>query len=115
MNLIVLGIFSLNFIGIQAGIVMMISHGLVSSGLFILIGILYDRYHTRIISYYSGLVSVMPIFSFFLFFFLLANIGFPGTMSFIGEFLLLIGLSEKSFFFIFFYGIGFVLTVVFSI
>jgi len=65
MNLVVLGIFSCNIYGIQGAIFLMIAHGLVSSALFFLIGFLYDKYHTKQIYYYGGIVQVMPIFSIF--------------------------------------------------
>lgn len=95
MNLVVLGIFSFNSIGIEGAIFQSISHGFVASALFLVIGIVYDRYHTRIVKYYSGLASVMPIYISIFLFFTMGNIAFPGTSSFIGEFLILTG-SFKS-------------------
>ena len=95
MNLVMLGIFSFNSIGIEGALFQSLSHGFVASALFLVIGIVYDRYHTRIVKYYSGLASVMPIYISIFLFFTLANIAFPGTSSFIGEFLLLTG-SFKS-------------------
>lgn len=91
MNLVVLGIFSLNATGIEGAILQSISHGFVASGLFLIIGVLYDRYKTRIIHYYGGLTSVMPIYTIIFLLFTLANMGFPGTSSFVGEFLILAG------------------------
>ena len=91
MNYIVLGMFSFELIGLEGSIFLMMCHGLVSSALFCSIGILYDRYKTRLISYYSGIVNFMPLFSFFFFLFFCANISFPGTCSFIGEFFTLFG------------------------
>ena len=91
MNLVIIGIFSFNIIGIEGAIFQSISHGFVASALFLVIGIVYDRYHTRIVKYYSGLASVMPIYIFIFVFFTMANIAFPGTSSFIGEFLILTG------------------------
>ena len=75
----------------------MISHGIVSSALFLCVGVLYDRYHTRLIKFYSGLVHVMPIFivSFLLFTF--ANAALPGTCNFIGEFLIFVGILQDNF------------------
>jgi len=67
MSFLVLGIFSNTIYGLQGAVSLMLAHGLVSSGLFGIIGFLYDRYHTRQIEYYSGLVQGMPIFSFFFF------------------------------------------------
>ena len=91
MNYIVLGMFSFELIGLEGSIFLMMCHGLVSSALFCSIGILYDRYKTRLILYYSGIINFMPLFSFFFFFFFCANISFPGTCSFIGEFFTLFG------------------------
>ena len=91
MNLVILGIFSFNNIGIEGAILQSISHGFVSSGLFLVIGVVYDRHKTRLVQYYGGLASVMPIYISIFLFFTLANISFPGTSSFVGEFLILIG------------------------
>lgn len=98
MNLVVIGIFSFNFFGFEGALFQSISHGFVSSALFFLIGILYSRYHTRSLYYYSGLVQVMPLYSFFFLFFTMANIALPGTSSFIGELLLLMGSFISNFF-----------------
>lgn len=91
MNLVMLGIFSFNNLGIEGAIFQSLSHGFVASALFLVIGIVYDRYHTRIVKYYSGLVLVMPIYVSIFLFFTMANISFPGTSSFVGEFLILTG------------------------
>jgi NADH:ubiquinone oxidoreductase subunit 4 (subunit M) len=96
MNLCVLGIFSLNIQGLEGSVVLMIGHGIVSGALFLLVGVLYDRHHSRLIRYYSGLTQVMPLFSSFFLFFSLANIGLPGTSNFIGELLIFVGLFKKS-------------------
>lgn len=96
MGFVTLGLFSFNSQGIEGSIILMLSHGLVSSALFLCIGILYDRHKTRLLKYYGGLVQVMPIFSILLLFFTFSNIGFPGTSSFIGEFLVLTGLFQFS-------------------
>lgn len=90
MNLIVLGLFSSSVSGLQGAILQSLSHGFVASGLFILIGIIYDKYHTRMITYYGGLFHVMPLYSFFFLIFILSNIAFPGTSNFSGEFLILL-------------------------
>lgn len=92
MNFAVLGMFSFNFYGLVGSISLMLSHGLVSSGLFICVGALYDRYKTRLFLYYGGLVRYMPLFSVFFFTLVLANMSFPGTFSFIGEVLIFFGL-----------------------
>lgn len=91
MNLVTLGIFSFNTEGIEGAILQSLSHGFVASGLFLVIGVVYDRYRTRIIQYYGGLAVTMPIYVTIFLFFTLANISFPGTSSFIGELLILAG------------------------
>ena len=94
MNLVVLGIFSFNVIGVEGAILQCLSHGFVASALFLIIGIFYDRHHTKIIKYYGGLTHVMPVCTILFFFFTLANLGLPGTSSFVGEFLILTGLFK---------------------
>jgi NADH-quinone oxidoreductase subunit M len=96
MNLVTIGIFSFNLLGIEGAILQSISHGFVSGGMFLLIGILYDRYHSRLLYYYGGLVHMMPIYAIFFLIFTFANIAIPGTSSFIGEFLLLIGIFKTN-------------------
>jgi proton-translocating NADH-quinone oxidoreductase chain M len=91
MNLVILGIFSFNSLGIEGAILQSLSHGFVASALFLIIGVVYDRYRTRIVQYYGGLASVMPLYITIFLFFTMANIAFPGTSSFVGEFLILIG------------------------
>ena len=96
MNFIVLGIFSLTIQGLEGSIIQMVSHGLVSSGLFFSIGCLYDRYHTRFIDYYGGLAHTMPLFCIALFIYVLANMAIPGSSSFVGEILILTGVFEDN-------------------
>lgn len=91
-NITLLGLFSLNLTGVEGAIFQILSHGVVSGALFLCVGVLYDRHHTRLIKCYSGLAHTIPIFIFFFFIFTMANIGFPGTSSFVGEFLILVGL-----------------------
>jgi proton-translocating NADH-quinone oxidoreductase chain M len=91
MNLVIIGIFSFNNIGIEGAILQSLSHGFVASALFLVIGVVYDRYGTRIVQYYGGLAIVMPIYIGVFLFFTIANISFPGTSSFVGEFLILTG------------------------
>lgn len=91
MNLVMLGIFSFNTLGIEGALFQSLSHGFVASALFLVIGVVYERYHTRLIKYYGGLASVMPLYATIFLFFTLANISFPGTSSFVGEFLILVG------------------------
>jgi proton-translocating NADH-quinone oxidoreductase chain M len=92
MNMCILGLFSYNEVAFLGSIFLMIGHGIVSAGLFFMIGILYNRYRTKIIHYFSGVIYFMPIFSFFFFMFLLGNIGMPGTSNFVGELLILCGI-----------------------
>lgn len=96
MNLVTLGIFSFNTIGIEGSIMQSISHGFVSGGMFLLVGILYNRYHSRFLYYYGGLNHFMPIYSTLFLIFTLANIALPGTSSFVGEFLLLAGIYKTN-------------------
>lgn len=91
MNFSLLGLFSNTIQGLVGGLALSISHGFVASALFLCVGVLYDRHHTRLLKYYSGLVLVMPIFSIIFLFFSLSNLGLPGTSSFIGELLVLVG------------------------
>ena len=114
MNLVVLGIFSCNIQGIAGAIFLMIAHGIVSSALFFLIGVVYDKYGTRIIYYYGGLVQVMPLFAFNLLFFCMANIGLPGSCNFIGEFIVFAGLVDRNFIILFFSVTGVVLSVLYT-
>jgi NADH:ubiquinone oxidoreductase subunit 4 (subunit M) len=93
----------------------MLSHGLVSSALFLCIGVLYDRYHTRLITYYSGLVHTMPIFICFFFLYIMANIALPGTSSFTGELLILLGIFQKNTTITFFGATGMVLGGAYSL
>ena len=115
MGFVTIGIFTLNTQGIEGSIILMLSHGLVSSALFLCIGVLYDRYKTRILKYYSGLVQVMPIFVVFFFFFSFSNIGFPGTSSFIGELLVLIGAFQSNIFLTFLSSFSIILSACYSI
>jgi len=98
MNLVTLGIFSFNTIGIEGSIIQSISHGFVSGALFFIVGILYDRYHSRLLYYYGGLVHMMPVYSTLFLIFTMANIALPGTSSFVGEFLLLTGVYKVNVF-----------------
>ena len=96
MGFVTLGLFSLNAQGMEGSILLMLSHGLVASALFLCIGVLYDRHKTRLIKYYGGCVHVMPIFSLFFLIFTLGNLSLPGTSSFVGEFLILTGTFQTN-------------------
>ncbi len=91
MGFVTMGIFALNKQGIDGAMFQMISHGLVSGALFLLVGVVYDRMHTREIAAYGGLVHRMPMYAFLFMLFTMANVGLPGTSGFIGEFLSLTG------------------------
>jgi NADH-ubiquinone oxidoreductase chain 4 len=91
-----LGVFSNSIQGIEGGIALGLAHGFVSSGLFICVGgILYDRTHTRLITYYRGMTQIMPLFSLLFFVLCLGNSGTPLTLNFVGEFLALYGAFER--------------------
>lgn len=115
MNYVTIGILSNNIQGLEGSIYMMIGHGLVSSALFLCVGLLYERYHTRSIMYYGSLVVGMPLFTIFFFFFTLANVSLPGTSNFIGEFLILLGAYRVNFFTTFVACIGVILGAVYAI
>jgi NADH-quinone oxidoreductase subunit M len=97
MGYVTLGIFTTTQQGLEGSIIQMISHGLVSAALFLCVGVVYDRIHSRLISTYGGLVSIMPKYAVMLMIFTLAAIGLPGTSGFVGEFLILMGAFKKSF------------------
>jgi len=96
MNLVMIGLFTGTVIGIEAALLQSLSHGFVSSALFLIIGVLYDRWHSRVVKYYGGLTHTMPIFITIFLFFTMANLGLPGTSSFVGEFLLLVSAFEAN-------------------
>ncbi len=97
MGFVTIGIFSLTKQGMEGSIIQMISHGLISAALFLCVGVLYDRFNSRMISSYGGLASIMPKYAFVLMIFTLAALGLPGTSGFIGEFLILVGVFQKSY------------------
>ena len=96
MNLVIVGLFSFNVIGLEGAILQSLSHGFVASALFLIIGVVYERHHTRMVKYYGGLVHVMPMYTFIFLFFTMSNIGLPGTGSFVGEFLILVGSFQNN-------------------
>ena len=97
MGFVTLGIFTISQQGIEGSIFQMISHGLISAALFLCVGVVYDRNHTRLIKDYGGLVSIMPKYAIVFMIFTLGAVGLPGTTGFIGEFLILMGTFQKSF------------------
>lgn len=95
MGIVTLGIFSFSPMALNGAIFIMFSHAFVAGSLFLSIGVLYDRYKTRVYKYYSGLVQIMPVFTVLFLFFTMANLGLPGTSSFPGEFLILIAALDR--------------------
>ena len=95
MGFVTLGLFALNQRGLEGGILQMINHGVVTGALFLAIGMVYERTHTREIVHYGGLATTMPVFAGFFMLFTLAAVGLPGTNGFIGEFLILLGGFER--------------------
>ncbi len=97
MGFVTLGIFTIQQQGLEGSIIQMISHGFVSAALFLCVGVVYDRMHSRLINTYGGLVSIIPKYSILLMVFVLASLGLPGTSGFIGEFLILMGAFKDNF------------------
>jgi NADH-quinone oxidoreductase subunit M len=94
MGFVTMGIFAGNALGIQGAMFQMISHGIVSGALFLCVGVIYDRLHTREIDAYGGLVERMPRYAFAFLVFTMANVGLPGTSGFVGEFLTMMGVFQ---------------------
>ena len=97
MGFVTLGIFTIQQQGIEGSIIQMISHGLVSAALFLCVGVVYDRMHSRLINTYGGIVSIIPKYSILFMIFTLAALGLPGTSGFLGEFLVLTGTFQKNY------------------
>jgi len=97
MGFVTLGIFIFDTHGLQGAVIQMVSHGFVSGALFLCVGMLYDRMHSRSISDYGGVVNRMPVFAAFFMLFAMANAGLPGTSGFVGEFLVIIGAMNVNF------------------
>ena len=96
MGFVTIGIFSLTKQGLEGSIIQMLSHGLISAALFLCVGVVYDRLHSRMISSYGGLVNIMPKYAVVFMIFVLASLGLPGTSGFVGEFLILVGIFQKN-------------------
>src|SRR5712664_32395 len=104
MGFVTLGFFLFNALGVEGGLVQMISHGFVSAAMFLCVGVLYDRMHTRMISDYGGVVNVMPKFAALMMLFAMANCGLPATSGFVGEFMVIMGAMKANFWLSFFAG-----------
>lgn len=115
MNLVVLGLFSNSQQGVEGATYLMLGHGVVSTALFFCVGVLYDRHHSRLLRYYGGLVTPMPLFVTAFFLFTLANMSFPGTPNFLGELLIFLGVFEQNALVLLFSTAGIVLAAVYSV
>ncbi|MCB1438689.1 MAG: NADH-quinone oxidoreductase subunit M, partial [Nitratireductor sp.] len=115
MGYVTMGIFTANIYGVQGGIYQMLSHGLVSGALFLCVGVIYDRMHTREIAAYGGLVNVMPKYAVAFLIFTMANVGLPGTSGFVGEFLTLLGAFQVNTWLAFFATTGVVLSAAYAL
>jgi len=101
MGFVTLGFFIFNAQGVEGGLIQMISHGFVSGALFLCVGVMYDRMHSRMIKDYGGVVNRMPVFASFMMLFAMANAGLPGTSGFVGEFLVILGAFQANFWYAF--------------
>jgi NADH-quinone oxidoreductase subunit M len=115
MGFVTMGIFSFTVQGVDGAIFQMLSHGLVSAALFLCVGVVYDRMHTREIDAYGGLVNRMPLYAFVFMIFTLANVGLPGTSGFIGEFLTLVGAFKVNTWVAFLATIGVILSAAYAL
>jgi NADH-quinone oxidoreductase subunit M len=115
MGFVTMGIFSFTVQGVDGAIFQMLSHGLVSGALFLCVGVVYDRMHTREIAAYGGLVNRMPIYAFVFMIFTLANVGLPGTSGFIGEFLTLLGAFKANTWVAFLATVGVILSAAYAL
>lgn len=102
MGFVTLGFFLLNDLGLEGAMVQMVSHGFISGAMFLCVGVLYDRLHSRQIADYGGVINKMPIFAAFFMLFAMSNAGLPGTSGFVGEFMVIMGSMEVNFWFAFF-------------
>ena len=115
MGFVTIGIFTFSQQGIEGGIFQMISHGLISGALFLSVGVVYDRIHSREINRYGGLVNRMPKYAFLFLLFTLANVGLPGTSGFVGEFLVLVGVFQINTWIALFATLGVVLSAAYAL
>jgi NADH-quinone oxidoreductase subunit M len=115
MGFVTMGIFSGNVMGIHGAVFQMISHGIVSGALFLCVGVVYDRMHTRDIEAYGGLVERMPRYAFAFMVFTMANVGLPGTSGFVGEFLTMVGVFQVNTWVAFFAAFGVILSAAYAL
>ncbi len=115
MGFVTMGLFSMTMQGVQGGIFQMLSHGWISGALFLCVGVIYDRMHTREIAAYGGLVNRMPVYAALFLLFTMANVGLPGTSGFVGEFLTIIGTFQISTWTAFVAASGVILSAVYAL
>ena len=115
MGFVTLGLFLFNSYGIEGAMVQMISHGFISGAMFLCVGVLYDRLHSRQISDYGGVVNKMPIFAAFFMLFAMANAGLPGTSGFVGEFMVIMGSIKVNFWYAFLAAITLILGAAYTL
>jgi NADH-quinone oxidoreductase subunit M len=115
MGFVTMGVFTGTKQGIEGGLFQMLSHGFISGALFLCVGVLYDRVHTREISAYGGLVHRMPFYAFLFLFFTLGNVGLPGVSGFIGEFLTMAGAFKVNTWIAFFAAFGVILSAAYAL
>jgi len=115
MGIVTIGIFLVNQQGLEGAMMQMISHGIVSAALFLCVGVIYDRMHTREISFYGGLVNRMPLYATVFMVFMLGSVGLPGTSGFVGEFLVIIGAFKFSSYVVVGAAIGIILSAVYML
>ncbi|OYZ89576.1 MAG: NADH-quinone oxidoreductase subunit M, partial [Xanthobacter sp. 17-67-6] len=115
MGFVTMGIFAMNEQGLQGAMFLMISHGFVSAALFLCVGVIYDRMHTREIAAYGGLVNRMPKYAVALMVFTMANVGLPGTSGFVGEFLTMMAVFERNTWVAFFAATGVILSAAYAL
>jgi NADH-quinone oxidoreductase subunit M len=115
MNVVLLGIMALNIEGLEGAIFQMLSHGIIAGALFFCVGVLYDRYKIRSLKYFGGVASLYPLYALVFLTFAMANISFPGTSSFVGEFLIFSGTYAHNTAIVFFGSISMVLGAVYTL
>jgi NADH-quinone oxidoreductase subunit M len=108
-------VFTPNALGIEGGIVQMLSHGVVSAALFMVVGVVYDRIHSREIADYGGLAEVMPVYAAVFMLFMMASVGLPGTSGFVGEILVIVGALQYSSWVAFFAATGMILSAAYML
>ncbi|MBN9561632.1 MAG: NADH-quinone oxidoreductase subunit M [Alphaproteobacteria bacterium] len=115
MGVVTIGIFTINMQGVSGAIFQMLSHGIVSAALFLIVGVLYDRLHTHEIDRFGGLADRMPRYALFFMLFSMASIGLPGTSGFVGEFLVIVGSLQVNFWLALLGGMGMILGVAYTL